>query len=62
MSSDKKDSKNIILVAAIIGAFLVFMLASAVYSTSQVLKCSSAKKLRKECHLKLDHNPYRYLA
>ena len=49
LAQDKKDNKNIILVSMIIGLFLIFMLGSAVYTTSKVMNCSSAKKLRDAC-------------
>jgi len=49
MIHDKKDNKNIILVVVIIGLFLIFMLGSAVYTTSKVMNCSSGKKLRNAC-------------
>ncbi|MCD6212782.1 MAG: hypothetical protein J7J02_07345 [Sulfurovum sp.] len=53
MPKDKKDNKNIILVAVIIAAFLVFMLGTVIYTTNQVANCSSGKKLRKVCTLML---------
>jgi len=49
MIHDNKDNKNVILVVVIIGLFLIFMLGSAVYTTSKVMNCSSGKKLRNAC-------------
>ena len=49
MIHDKKDNKNVILVVVIIGLFLIFMLGSAVYTTSKIMNCSSGKKLRNAC-------------
>ena len=63
MQKDKKDNKNIILVAVIIGTFLIFMLGTVIYVTSQVSNCSSGKKLRKICTLiqsDKSENNYKY--
>ncbi len=51
MTSDKKkkDSKNMILVSAIIGAMLIYMLGTVIYVTNQVANCSSVKKLHNAC-------------
>jgi len=51
MAKNKKENKNIILVTVIIATFLVFMLGTAIYTTSKVANCSSGKKLRKVCTL-----------
>jgi len=49
MAQKKKDNKNMLLVSIIIGVFLIFMLGTVIYVTSQVANCSSGKKLRKQC-------------
>ena len=45
----KKDNRNIILVSAIIGAMLIYMLGTVIYVTNQVANCSSSKKLDNAC-------------
>lgn len=61
MQKDKKDNKNIILVTVIIAVFLIFMLGTVIYVTSQVANCSSGKKLRKVCTLTLPKNVHYYV-
>jgi len=56
MSQDKKDNKNIILVAVIIGVFLIFMLGTVIYTVKKIGNCSSGKKLREVCTLTLPDN------
>ncbi|MCF6206738.1 MAG: hypothetical protein L3J47_07615 [Sulfurovum sp.] len=44
-----KDYRNVILVSALIGSMLIFMLGTVIYVTSQVANCSSAKKAKNMC-------------
>jgi len=51
MYKDKKESQNIVLVIAILGAFLLFMLGSVVYKRSQIANYSRVlKRLTKSVH------------
>ncbi len=61
MPQEKKDNKNIVLVTVIIAAFLIFMLDTVIYVTSQVANCSSGKNLRKVCTLTLPENIHYYV-
>ena len=47
--NNKKDNRNIILVSAIIGAMMIYMLGTVIYVTNQAANCSSAKKLHNAC-------------
>ena len=44
-----KPYRNIILVSTLIGSMLVFMFGTAIYVSSQVANCSSAKKAKNLC-------------